>query len=218
MRTGVLLVGQRWRRCWCCWHFACYRHGIWSNLSVDHGNIFPTPRVVSPDKKLVCILQFLWPFRAAPVWLWNDFLTRVSVSWSNFVLPNYSLTGLRQPKILWPSCRSCHNQAPDRYRRAHSPSPSSSSSSSVICQTTGPKPLPKRFLHIVRARASSFNWQYPLLSLRSSSNFLRLLPRLLVTSICPSPYNIHNRCSPHCYTFDGFILISFSFFPRSQFI
>jgi len=25
-------------------------------------------------------------------------------------------------------------------------------SSSVICQTTGPKPLPKRFLHIVRVR------------------------------------------------------------------
>ena len=62
---------------------------------------------------------------------------------------------------------------------------SSSSSSSVICQTTGPKPLPKRFIHIVRSRASSFNWQYPLLSLRSSSIFLRLLPRLLVTSICP---------------------------------
>ena len=62
---------------------------------------------------------------------------------------------------------------------------SSSSSSSVICQTTGPKPLPKRFLDIVRSRVSSFNWQYPLLSLRSSSSFLRLLPHLLVTSICP---------------------------------
>ena len=60
-----------------------------------------------------------------------------------------------------------------------------SSSSSVICQTTGPKPLPKRFFHIVRSRAYSFNWQYSLLSLRSSSSFLRLLPRLLVTSICP---------------------------------
>ena len=60
-----------------------------------------------------------------------------------------------------------------------------SSSSSVICQMTGPKPLPKRFLHIVRSRASSFNWQYPLLSLRSSSSFSCLLPRLLVTSICP---------------------------------
>ena len=40
-----------------------------------------------------------------------------------------------------------------------------SSTSSVICQTTGPKLLPKRFLHIVRSRASSFNWQYPVLSL-----------------------------------------------------
>ena len=27
---------------------------------------------------------------------------------------------------------------------------------SVICLTTGPKPLPKRFLHIARSRASSF--------------------------------------------------------------
>ena len=61
----------------------------------------------------------------------------------------------------------------------------SSSSSSVICQTAGPKPLPKRFLHIVRSRASSFNWQYPLLSLRSSSSFLRLRKRLgcLITPI-----------------------------------
>ena len=65
-----------------------------------------------------------------------------------------------------------------------------SSSSSVICQTTGPKPLPERFLHIVRSRASSFNWQYPLLSLRSSSTFLRLLPRLLVTTICPFIFHI----------------------------
>ena len=60
-----------------------------------------------------------------------------------------------------------------------------SPSSSVICQTTGPKPLPKRFLHFLRSRSSSFNWQYPHLSLRSSSNFLCLLPLLLVTSICP---------------------------------
>ena len=63
--------------------------------------------------------------------------------------------------------------------------PETISSSSAIRQTTGPKPLAKRFLHIVRSRASSFNSQKPLLSLRSSSNFLRLLPCLLVTSICP---------------------------------
>ena len=54
---------------------------------------------------------------------------------------------------------------------------------SVFCLTTGPKPPLKRFLHIVWSRASSFKWEYPLLSLKSSSSFLRLLPRLLVTSI-----------------------------------
>ena len=53
---------------------------------------------------------------------------------------------------------------------------------SAICLTTCPKPLPKRALHILRSRASSFKWEYPLLSLRSSSSFLRLLPRLPVTS------------------------------------
>ena len=58
-------------------------------------------------------------------------------------------------------------------------------SSSVICQTTGPKPLAKRLLHTVRSRASSFNSQYPLLSLRSSSNLVRLIPCFLVTSIWP---------------------------------
>jgi hypothetical protein len=55
----------------------------------------------------------------------------------------------------------------------------------VVCLTTGPKPLPKRAVHIVRSRASSFRCEYPLLSLRSSSSFLRLLPRLPVTSIPP---------------------------------
>ena len=58
----------------------------------------------------------------------------------------------------------------------------------VICLTTGPKPPPKRCLHIVRSRASSFKWEYPLMSLRSSSSFLRLLPRLLVTSFSPFIY------------------------------
>ena len=56
---------------------------------------------------------------------------------------------------------------------------------SVFCLTTGPKPPLKRFLHIVRSRASAFKWEYPILSLRSSSSFLRLLPRLLVTSFSP---------------------------------
>ena len=56
---------------------------------------------------------------------------------------------------------------------------------SVSCLTTGPKPPLKRFLHIVQSRASSFKWEYPLLSLRSSSSFLHLLPCLIVTSISP---------------------------------
>jgi hypothetical protein len=55
----------------------------------------------------------------------------------------------------------------------------------AVCLTTGPKPLPKRALHIVRSSASSFRCEYPLLSSRSSSSFLRLLPRLPVTSIPP---------------------------------
>jgi len=53
----------------------------------------------------------------------------------------------------------------------------------VVCLTTGPKSLPKQALHTVGSRASHFKWQYPLLSLWSSSSFLRLFPRLLLTSI-----------------------------------
>jgi hypothetical protein len=63
----------------------------------------------------------------------------------------------------------------------------------VVCLTTGPKPLPKRALHIVRSRASSFKREFPLLSLRSSSSFLRLLPRLPVTY--PSFYLSFNNLS-----------------------
>ena len=53
----------------------------------------------------------------------------------------------------------------------------------IVCLTTGPKPLPNRPLHIVRSRASSFNCEYPLLSLRSSMSFLHFLPRFPVTFI-----------------------------------
>jgi hypothetical protein len=53
----------------------------------------------------------------------------------------------------------------------------------IVCLMTGPKPLPKRVLHIVWSRLSSFIRENPLLSLRSSSSFLRLLLRLPVTSI-----------------------------------
>ena len=59
---------------------------------------------------------------------------------------------------------------------------------------TGSKPLQKQALHKVRSRASSFKWEYPLLSLRSSSSFLRLLPRLPVTSLPPFIYPSITRC------------------------
>jgi len=64
----------------------------------------------------------------------------------------------------------------------------------VVCLTTDPKPLPKRALHIVRSRASSFKWEHPLLSLRSSSSFLLLLPRLPVTSNPPIIFPSATRC------------------------
>jgi len=64
----------------------------------------------------------------------------------------------------------------------------------VVCRMTGPKPLPKRALHIVRSRASSFKWQYPLLSLRSSNSFLCLLPCLPVTSIPPCIFPSVTHC------------------------
>jgi hypothetical protein len=65
---------------------------------------------------------------------------------------------------------------------------------SVFCLTTGPKPLSKSALHIVRSRASYFKWRYPLLSLGSSSSFLRLLPSLPVTYIFPFVFPSTTRC------------------------
>jgi hypothetical protein len=65
---------------------------------------------------------------------------------------------------------------------------------SVVRLTTGPKPLPMPALHIVRSSASSFKCEYPLLSLRSSSSFLRLLLRLPVTSIPPFIFSSITRC------------------------
>ena len=64
----------------------------------------------------------------------------------------------------------------------------------VVCLTTGPKLLPNRAFHIVRSRAFSFKWEYPPLFLRSSSSFLRLLPRLPVTSIPPFIFPSITRC------------------------
>jgi len=64
----------------------------------------------------------------------------------------------------------------------------------VVCLMTGPKPLPKRPLHIVRSRASYFKWEYLLLSLRPSNSFLRLLPCLPVTSIPPCIFSSVTHC------------------------
>ena len=64
----------------------------------------------------------------------------------------------------------------------------------VVCLTTGPKPLPKRAIHIARSRPSSFKWEYPLVSLRSSNSFLRLLPCLPVTSVPPCIFPSVTRC------------------------
>jgi hypothetical protein len=87
--------------------------------------------------------------------------------------------------ILRPSPLSTTEDTPCRSDRTNLTQSSQVSSSSVICQTAGPQPLPKRFLHLMRSRASSFKLEYPLLSPRSHSSFLRLLPRRLVNSIRP---------------------------------
>ena len=68
---------------------------------------------------------------------------------------------------------------------------------SIVCLRTSSKPLPKRILHIVRSRVSSFKWEYPLLSIRSSSSLLCLLPRLSVTSITPFIFHSIARCRRH---------------------
>ena len=81
-----------------------------------------------------------------------------------------------------------------RHNLVHSPSLLAIFVHLVFCLTTRPKPLPKRALHIVRSRASSFKWEYPLLSLWSSSSFLRLFPRLPVTSILPIIFPSITRC------------------------
>ena len=65
----------------------------------------------------------------------------------------------------------------------------------TVCLTKGPKPLPNRALHIVRSRASSFKWEYPLLSVQLSSSYLHLLPCLPVTSIPPFIFPSITRCT-----------------------
>ena len=57
---------------------------------------------------------------------------------------------------------------------------------SMACLTTGPCLLPQRAPSRERSSASSFNLQYPLISLRSSSSCLQLFLPLFNTSILPS--------------------------------
>jgi len=57
-----------------------------------------------------------------------------------------------------------------------------------VCLARGSKPFPKPVLRRRRSSGSSFSFQYPLVSSRSSSSCKRLLPRLPVTSILPSVF------------------------------
>ena len=84
----------------------------------------------------------------------------------------------------------------------------------LVCLTTGQELLPKRALHIVRSRASSFKWEYPLLSIRSFSSFPRLLSRLPVTSIPPFIFPWINCCRRQFLSkFLAFCVYSFGYFP-----
>jgi hypothetical protein len=58
----------------------------------------------------------------------------------------------------------------------------------TVCHTTSRQPLPQPVLHTVPPSASSFNFQYPFFSLRSSSSCLRLFYPLPVTSIHASTF------------------------------
>jgi hypothetical protein len=49
---------------------------------------------------------------------------------------------------------------------------------SVVCLTTRPQSFPNRVRHRVWSTASSLNFQYPRVSLRSTSSCLRVLPHL----------------------------------------
>ena len=59
---------------------------------------------------------------------------------------------------------------------------------SSVCHTTGLQTLRKRVLHTVRSSASSFSAQYTLVSFRSFSSCLLLLPPLPVTPILPCTF------------------------------
>jgi hypothetical protein len=152
----------------------------------------------SPNLWVLCYLTFL-----SPLW-WYKF-------WSNLKSKNLrvNLISRKNWVLGWSSKdHSCNRNTnictcklrPTAYRnttkwrtqkwrefRFVSSSGFTFTNASFIISITRPQNfhLPKRALHIVRSRASSFKWQYPLLSLRSSSSFLCLLPRLPVIFIPP---------------------------------
>jgi hypothetical protein len=106
-----------------------------------------------------------------------------SILKGNTVVSRSSALYWRRGGLYYPGIRIFEGETP-WYRFIHL----------VISLMTGPKPLPKTALHIVRSRASSYKQEYPLLSLRSSSSVVRLLPRFPVTSILPFIFPSITRC------------------------
>jgi hypothetical protein len=63
----------------------------------------------------------------------------------------------------------------------------------MVCFTTHPQPLPKRVFHRVQSSASSLNFQYPVVSVRSSISCVCVHPLLPVTSIMFPPVTCFRR-------------------------
>ena len=125
------------------------------------------------------IIVPMGPWRSTGLWEMHCHMQYINIfELVHFRIPT-TFTGRSKCTLTMPNLLLCCK------KNIHKALSSSSSSSSVMCQSTVPKTLPNRFPHIVQSRASSLNWEYPLLSLRSSSSFLCLLPCLLVTTICP---------------------------------
>ena len=108
--------------------------------------------------------------------------TQLLLLYFQFVSGNLWLCFKNGVKHTWQTNRDLHHNLWSHHSQSHECV--LHHHHSVFC-LTGPKPPPKRCLHIVRSRASYFKWEYPLLSLRSSNSFLRLFPRLLATYISP---------------------------------
>jgi len=95
-----------------------------------------------------------------------------------------------------------------------------------MCLATVPQPLPKRVLQRVRSGGFSFNYQYFLVSKRSRSSSLHLLPRLFNPSIFPSMTCCRRRflrkkwpvqLAFHCYVVYRMFLPSLTFRNSSFF-